>query len=120
LLIQKRQEVAKLYDELLSNLPIICPKPIDGSTHIYQMYTVRFQDNSTRESARKKLTQERILSKIYFDPAHLTSFYSDLGFKKGDLPVTERIADTVLTLPIYPNMPPEDVELVCNIIKTVL
>ena len=117
LLIQKRQEVAQLYEEQLADMPITCPRPIAGSTHIFQMYTVRFENNSSRENARKQLTRERIMSKIYFDPAHLTSFYSNLGFKKGDLPVTERIADTVLTLPIYPDMPSEDVELVCRTIQ---
>jgi len=120
LLIQKRQEVARIYDELLADMPITCPKSIDGSTHIFQMYTIRFQNNITREAARKRLTHDRILTKIYFDPAHLTSFYSDLGFKRGDLPITEEIADTVLTLPLYPDMPSEEVESVCKSIRAAL
>lgn len=120
LLINKRQIVARLYEECLENVNITCPKPIAEATHIYQMYTIRFQSIDMREAARKRLTKEGVMSKIYFDPVHLTSFYADLGHKQGELPVTEDVAKTVLTLPMYPDMPQDDVEFVCGIIRDVL
>jgi perosamine synthetase len=117
LLIKKRQEVARIYEDLLSNEPVVYPKPLSDSTHIFQMYTVRFQDKAIREAIRKRLTERKIMTKIYFNPVHLTSFYSSLGFGKISLPITEHVADTVLTLPMYPNMPQDDVELVCESIR---
>jgi perosamine synthetase len=105
LLIKKRQEVARIYEDLLSNESVVCPKPLSDSTHIFQMYTVRFQDKAIREAIRKRLTESKIMTN------------SRLGFGKISLPITEHVADTVLTLPMYPNMPQDDVELVCESIR---
>ncbi|MFX1370195.1 MAG: DegT/DnrJ/EryC1/StrS family aminotransferase, partial [Promethearchaeota archaeon] len=120
LLIEMRQQVAAHYNDLLEGLPVQCPSPLPDSTHIYQMYTVRFRDNRAREAVRKHLTREKIMTKIYFDSVHLTTFYADLGFRKGDLPVTETLSETVLTLPLFPGMDGSEVELVCKEIRKAL
>ena len=60
-----------------------------------------------------------IFSKVYFYPIHLTDFYKNkFGTKSGMLPVTEKIADQVLTLPIYPNMTTEEKNLLVESIDT--
>jgi len=50
------------------------------------------------------------MSKIYFYPVHLTTFYKNSGFKGGELPITERISKEVLSLPIYPSMTKEEID----------
>ncbi|MGI0010415.1 MAG: DegT/DnrJ/EryC1/StrS family aminotransferase, partial [Nitrosopumilaceae archaeon] len=54
-------------------------------------------------------TKKRIFSKVYFNPIHLMPFYMEkFGIQESSLPVTEKIAQQVLTLPIYPNMNAEE------------
>ena len=77
--------------------------------NIFQMYTIRLENKKLRDELHKFLISNRIFSKVYFNPIHLTSFYKEkFNTKKGDLPITEKISDQVLTLPIYPNMTKEE------------
>ena len=64
---------------------------------------------------QKFLLEKRIFSKIYFTPIHLSKFYMNkVGTKKGDLPVTEKVSDQVLTLPLYPNMEKEEMDYIVD------
>ncbi len=120
-LIESRRELAKIYTEGLEDVPVTCPLGWNPADHIFQMYTVRFQSNQERERVRRALTKARIMSKIYFDCAHLSTYYRrTFGTKPGNLPVTEDIASTVLTLPIYPGMAETEVDEVCSVIKKTL
>ncbi len=116
--IKLRREVAKLYAESLNDLPLTCPNPTEMPGHIFQMYTVLFDSHSDREKARAHLTREGIMSKIYFDCVHLTSAYRSMfNTTEGMLPVTEDIARRVLTLPIFPTMTSEEVQMVSKTIQ---
>ena len=85
------------------------PLPPIGYEHIYQMYTVRVKDKITRNKLHEFLTKKRIFSKVYFSPIHLTDFYKEkYGFQQNSLPVTEKVSDEVLTIPLYPNMDNEE------------
>lgn len=120
-IIEKRRSAARLYDELLQDLPVITPEAIPNTRHIYQMYSVLFRSNKDRESARNELERAGIMSKVYFDCVHLTSFYRQKFLtKEGQLPVTEDISNRILTLPLYPDMKPNDVETVCSRIQSAL
>jgi len=111
-IIHMRQENAKFISSKLATRPEIqVPNPPQGYEHIYQMYTIRLQDEKTRNDLQEYLTKKRIFSKVYFNPIHLTTFYQEkYNAKEGMLPVTEKIAKHVLTLPIYPNMTSEEKE----------
>ncbi len=111
-IINMRQENAKFISSKLAIRPEIqVPNPPQGYEHIYQMYTIRLQDEKTRNDLQEYLTKKRIFSKVYFNPIHLTTFYQEkYNAKEGMLPVTEKIAKHVLTLPIYPNMTSEEKE----------
>jgi len=111
-IIHMRQENAKFISSKLTTRPEIqVPNPPQGYEHIYQMYTIRLQDEKIRNDLQEYLTKKRIFSKVYFNPIHLTTFYREkYNTKKGMLPVTEKIAKQVLTLPIYPNMTSEERE----------
>jgi perosamine synthetase len=113
--IRSRQALAKLYDSLLQEIPVVTPQVLPNSSHMYQMYTVRFENNATREKVKSHLSEKGIMSKIFFDCVHKTSLYSKIVSPKDrKLPLTEKIASTVLTLPIYPDMSEEEVGLVCS------
>jgi perosamine synthetase len=66
------------------------------------MYTIRLPNKQIRDSLHDFLIKKRIFSKVYFEPIHQMSLYR----KKNSeiLPITEKISEQVLTLPMYPNM----------------
>ena len=109
-IIQMRQQNADYISSRIKKYSQIkVPTSIPGYENIYQMYTIIVSDNKTRNELHNFLSRKRIFTKIYFDPIHLSSFYREkFGTKEDLLPVTERIANHVLTLPIYPNMTKEE------------
>ena len=112
-IVKMRQEHANFLSERLSKHPQIqVPKASAEYTHIYQMYTIRLPNKIIRDKLHSHLLADGIFSKVYFYPIHLTDFYKNkFGTKSGMLPVTEKIADQVLTLPLYPNMTIEEKNL---------
>ena len=73
------------------------------------MYTIRLENSKTRDNLQKHLEKKRIFSKVYFNLIHLTDYYREkFGLEPNSLPVTETIANQVLTLPLYPNMTMEE------------
>jgi len=94
----------------LSKFPeIITPSSNGDSEHIYQMYTIRLSGKEIRDKLHNFLTEKSIFSKIYFSPIHLTDFYKNkFTIEKNSLPVTEKISEQILTLPLYPNMTSEE------------
>ncbi|TLX81985.1 MAG: DegT/DnrJ/EryC1/StrS family aminotransferase [Thaumarchaeota archaeon] len=111
-IIKMRQNNAKYISSRLSkHSEIRVPTPPSGYEHIYQMYTIKLPDKKIRDDLHNHLIKKRIFSKIYFTPIHLTSLYMNtFGTKNDSLPITEKIAEVILTLPIYPNMTSEEKE----------
>jgi len=109
-IIKMRQNNAKLISSSLSKIPQIkTPSAPEGYEHIYQMYTIRLPNQIIRDKLQKFLKEKKIFSKVYFNPIHLTDYYKEkFSTKKGMLPVTEKISEQVLSLPIYPNMTSEE------------
>jgi len=105
-IIKMRQENAEYISSRISkHKEIKILNPPDDYEHIYQMYTVQLANKNLRDRLHQHLTNKKIFSKVYFEPIHLTNYYrKKFNTKLGLLPKTERIADEVLTLPLYPNM----------------
>jgi len=117
-IIEMRREKAQILTRKLSKINnIVPPRPPKGYFHVYQLYTIRVK-NSLRDSLMKHLTKRGILSKIYFSPVHLTSFYREkMGFKGGELPVTEKVSSEVLSLPIYPTISDDEINYIVKSIN---
>jgi dTDP-4-amino-4,6-dideoxygalactose transaminase len=83
------------------------------------MYTIRVKGGrEVRDALKDHLAKKGIMSKVYFEPVHLTHFYREkFGFKGGELPVTERLSSEVLTLPLYPTMTIEEMDYIIESIK---
>jgi len=115
--ISLRQEKATYYSKSLKRVKWIkVPDPPNNFKHVYQMYTIRVTlGRKVRDDLRDFLAKKGIMTKVYFEPVHLTYFYREkLGHKKGELPTTERLANEVLTLPIYPTMTKEEMDYVVD------
>lgn len=113
-----RQKIASFYHNELSHIKeIILPKTEYQSNHVYQLYSIRVK-NGTRNDLAKSLKSAGIMSKVYFQPIHLTKFYKRcFGFKGGELPITEKIFKEILTLPLYPHMTKIEMNLVVTEVR---
>ena len=122
-IIKMRREIAERMTKELSKIDrIITPNPPKDFFHVHQMYTIRIKEGkNVRDNLMKYLAEKGITTKVYFYPVHLTEFYKkEFGHKKTELPVTEELADQVLTVPLYPNMGEEAIEYVISNIKKIL
>jgi dTDP-4-amino-4,6-dideoxygalactose transaminase len=98
-----RRANAALYDELLAGLPeVLTPVTRPGSVHVYNQYTVRA---ARRDALRSFLEARGIGTAVYYPlPLHLQECFRSLGYARGDFPVAERLAQEVLSLPVYPEL----------------
>lgn len=122
-LLQKRERVAQRYNEQLAQidgvtLPCIVPTTTRMSWFVY---VVRLPPGIDRDIVMDELGKRGIPSRPYFTPIHLQPFYARMfGYRLGDFPVTERVADCVLALPFYGGMEDEKVDHVCENLRDVI
>jgi len=104
---QQRRERASLYDSLLTvireGVKVCVEAPF--AKPIYHLYVVRVQQ---RDELMAKLAHEGIGTGIHYPiPLHLQRAYQHMGYKEADFPVSERLAKEIISLPMYPNLTPE-------------
>ena len=113
----QRRRIARRYSAALSELDIELPIERSGNLHVYHQYVIRVQE---RDHLRGYLAEKGIGSGILYPiPVHKQPGYANLvELGAGGLSVTERIADRILCLPIYPELDDKDVERVIEGIKS--
>ena len=116
-LISMRRKNAMYLSSKLKNFQDISVPQEHGYKHVYQLYSIRLKNKKTRDNLMKFLSQKGIMSKIYFDPVHKTPYYKKLGYSKINLPVTQKISEQILSLPMYPDLKREEMDYVCDSIK---
>jgi dTDP-4-amino-4,6-dideoxygalactose transaminase len=105
---EQRRACAAEYDDLFARAGrlLVAPHVPEWSRPVYHLYVVRVAD---REAVQKELTAAGVGTGIHYPiPLHLSTPYASLGFRLGDLPVTERAAAEVLSLPLFPNLSVEN------------
>ncbi len=102
---RERQAAAVEYGRLLAGVPgVVAPHQPENSRHVYHLYVVRVAD---REGLQKHLAAAKIDTGIHYPiPLHLQKAYEGFGYKKGDFPVTEKVAVEILSLPMFPQLQP--------------
>jgi dTDP-4-amino-4,6-dideoxygalactose transaminase len=117
--LQKKKEAAEYYETLfedVNNLKI--PYVLPYATHSYMLYTIRFQKRNVRDNIMQHLNERGIDTRITFPPVHLQPIYRSLyGYSDGFLPVTEKTAENVLSIPIYPHIKKEDQSFIVGNIR---
>ena len=109
-----RREHARFYDR---NLPSNVGRIMEakGAKHVYYMYEIRVQQ---RDSLMGYLKQRGIECGIHYPlPLHLQPAYASLGFRKGQFPVSEQLAQEIISIPMYPELTNEQRQHVVNHIK---
>jgi dTDP-4-amino-4,6-dideoxygalactose transaminase len=109
---EARRAHARRYDAGLAGAPVERPVEAAETRHVYHVYAVRTPD---RPGLTKALDANGIQTGIHYPvPVHLQPAYQDGGWGKGSFPHSERAADEVLSLPMYPEMTDEHVDAVCR------
>jgi dTDP-4-amino-4,6-dideoxygalactose transaminase len=106
-----RRAAAARYDELLADLDVIRPVTAAGNEHVWHLYVLRIPGDGTttrRDTVLGKLNAEGIGASIHYPvPVHLTPAFAGLGYGHGSFPHSERIASEIISLPIYPQITPD-------------
>jgi len=116
---EARREKAQLYTERLEgNDRLVLPYTAPYNVHTYHQYTIQVD---RRDELRNYLAEKGISTGIHYPiPLHLQPAYAYLGYKKGDFPISEQVADRVISLPMYPELPEEHIDYVAQEIKNFL
>lgn len=111
-----RQAAAAKYDQLLAECDkIMVPQVAPRCTHVYHQYTLRLADSVNRVQVQESLKAAGIPSMVYYPvPLHLQPAFAYLGYRRGDFPVAEHLADTVLSLPMHTELTDEMQEKIAH------
>lgn len=126
---EQRNQVAKWYQQALKNVPgIVLPQVALRSTHVWHQYTIRvtLQQNPgmetlVRDQFIKELGTRGIGSMCYYPvPLHMQKAFSQYGYRQGDMPISETLANQVVSLPMYPELQEYQVKQVAMAISEIV
>lgn len=100
---EQRRKIAALYHTALDGIgDLILPETAEGADHVYHLYVIRTND---RDDLQSYLQENGIGTLIHYPiPPHLQPAYKHLGYRKGSFPLAEKVADTCLSIPLWPGM----------------
>ena len=115
---ERRRALARRYIDGLRGIDITLPTETPESRHVYHLFTVRLKD---REGVRTTLAERGIATGVHYPiPLHLQPVNTWMGLGEGAFPESERAAQEVLSLPLFPEMTEEQVDLVCGALREVV
>jgi len=114
--IAKREARANQYRSLLEGIgDLQLPVVKEGNKPVYYVFTLKTEK---RDALNEFLQKNGIGTSVYYPiPLHLQKCFSHLGYKKGDFPVSEKLCETVVSLPMYPELGEDEVAYICDKIK---
>ena len=123
--VQKRREIAKKYDESFLNVDHLkIPATHNSVENAYHLYPLQINFEKlllTKPEIFKKMKNTGINLQVHYIPVHLQPFYKKkYGFEQGDFPVSENFYRNEVSLPIYPGLSTDDVELVVKSILAII
>jgi dTDP-4-amino-4,6-dideoxygalactose transaminase len=112
---EARRSHAATYSKLLSGSGIKTPVAMDYAYHVYHVYGVQVPH---RDMVQQALQKEEVQTGIHYPiPVHMLEAYADLGYKPGDFPRSEQIANNILSLPMFAELTDEQIKIVTQAIS---
>lgn len=112
---EARRAYAARYDELLGALGVDFPRQMPDTRHVRHVYAIRV---SNREEMMTAMQADGVSTAIHYPICvHMQKAFTHLGYKQGDFPVSEKLANSVLSLPMYPEMTEEHIQEVVKSVK---
>lgn len=113
---EARRSHAASYHKLLRESTVKTPVEVSYSRHVYHIYAVSVAE---RESLQKSLQEAGIQTGIHYPiPVHLQPAYANLGYRKGEFPRSEEVAQEVLSLPMYPELAEAQIKIISHTVST--
>lgn len=110
----RRREIAATYQARLADL-VWVPRDAEGEHAVYHTFIIQTPE---RDALQQYLAEQGVETKIHYPvPIHLQPAAAYLGYQTGDFPVTERQTETILSLPVFPELTDEQVAYVCDTIE---
>ena len=102
--VERRRAIAGRYDALLKELSVDLPGRLPEANSSWHLYVLRLQDAAHHLTVFKSLRSDQIGVNVHYIPVHLQPYYQQLGFRRGDYPVSEDYYSRAISLPIYPDL----------------
>ncbi len=121
---EKRQKNAEYLSKGLKDIPgLIVPETASNRTHVFHQYTVRITNEAkmSRNSFSEKLNENQIGNSVFYPvPLYKQSVYKNFGFENIELPVTEKICNEVISLPVHPMLSQKDLDTIISVVSKIL
>ena len=115
---RERREAARRYGELLAGEPIETPIEDENSEHVYHLYVVKARSGTERDRLQQHLERHGVSTGIHYPtPVHDQRSYRRLPYEFSTLPITERTASRILSLPMYPEISDREIQHVCDTVS---
>lgn len=118
----KRMAAAETYEKRLQDIPGVDPPAIAPWTkkHVYHLYVVRVWNQNSKKLV-SQLSENGVSVSIHYPiPVHRQKAYRDLGLSEGSLPVSEKLSNQILSLPMFPEITEAQIDYVCSSLKDIL
>ena len=115
---EQRIQHAATYTAALKHLgsKVVLPVVAEHARHVYHLYVIRVEDRGTLQA---HLRDKGIATGVHYPvPLHQQPAYKHLGYSEGDFPVTEDYANTILSLPLYPELGEHQIQFICDELST--
>ena len=121
--VRERNLIAKRYNKLLLNLPLITPRQNKDSYSSYHLYIIRLKLNQikkTQQDIYHSLHKAGILVNLHYIPIYLQPYYAKMGFTRGLCPEAERFYSEAISIPMYPGLTNDQQDHIVNILFKII
>ena len=112
--IERRREIARMYDKALTDLPVEIIQSEGGIGHAYHLYVIRTKH---RKELYDRLRENKIYAQVHYIPVHTMPYYQSLGWKKGMMPAAEKYYEECLSLPMFPTLKESEQQFIIDQLK---
>lgn len=113
---EARRGNARFYNDAFAGTPIKTPVELDGNYHVFNQYTIRVPN---RDGLKEHLDRAEIGNAIYYPlPLHLQECFASLGYRRGELPMSEQAAREAISIPVFPELTEDERTQVAESILT--
>lgn len=121
--VAKRHQIAKRYNELFADLPVVLPYQLENTYSGLHLYVIRLKLDKLKKTHQQifnELRERGIGVNVHYIPVHTQPYYQNLGFKQGDFPNAEQYYAEAVSLPMFPDLTDEQIQYIYTTLKEVL